>query len=226
MSFIEIDGVDLIYQGRPDTAADAGTLALEGTALAVEEGEFVAIVGPSGCGKSTLLKLVAGLIHPTRGAVRVGGETVTRPLKIVGMAFQNATLLPWRNTRDNVLLPLEIVEPHRSRFRRERDAYRRTADQLLATVGLAGFADQGDADARAGRPQAGAAALLCRLHDRALDGTIHRNLVEGRSATVAGEHDAGADHARLIGFADQHAVGANRERDLFGFHYRWAGDSR
>ena len=52
--------------------------------------------------------------RPTRGGVRVGGEDVKKPLKNVGMAFQNSTLLPWRNMRDNVLLPLEIVEPYRS----------------------------------------------------------------------------------------------------------------
>src|SRR5690606_24740401 len=56
-----------------------------------------------------------------------------------GMAFQNASLLPWRTTLDNVLLPLEIVEPHRSRFRSQRAEYRRQAEALLATVGLAGF---------------------------------------------------------------------------------------
>lgn len=142
MSFIEIDDVDLEYRGAPGAVVDTGTLALSGTSIHVERGDFVAIVGPSGCGKSTLLKLVAGLIRTTGGTVRVAGAEVTAPLKIAGMAFQNATLLPWRNTRDNVLLPLEIVEPHRSRFRKEKEAYRRIADELLATVGLDGFAER------------------------------------------------------------------------------------
>ncbi len=159
MSYIDIDGVDLVYQGKPGQTEDSGTLALSGTSLEIEEGEFVAIVGPSGCGKSTLLKLVAGLIRANGGSVKVAGEEVVAPLKIVGMAFQNATLLPWRTTRDNVLLPLEIVEPHRSRYRRERAAYRKVADKLLATVGLEGFADSQPWELSGGMQQR---AQLCR----------------------------------------------------------------
>ena len=159
MSYIDIDGVDLVYQGKPGQTEDSGTLALSDASLEIEEGEFVAIVGPSGCGKSTLLKLVAGLIRANGGSVKVAGEEVVSPLKIVGMAFQNATLLPWRTTRDNVLLPLEIVEPHRSRYRRERAAYRKIADDLLATVGLEGFADSQPWELSGGMQQR---AQLCR----------------------------------------------------------------
>lgn len=159
MSYIDIDGVDLVYQGKPGQIEDSGTLALAGASLEIEEGEFVAIVGPSGCGKSTLLKLVAGLIRANGGLVKVAGEEVVSPLKIVGMAFQNATLLPWRTTRDNVLLPLEIVEPHRSRYRRERAAYRKAADELLATVGLEGFAESQPWELSGGMQQR---AQLCR----------------------------------------------------------------
>jgi NitT/TauT family transport system ATP-binding protein len=67
---------------------------------------------------------------------------VTGPLKISGMAFQAPSLLPWRTTVDNVLLPLEIVEPHRSQFKRRRDEYRERASKLLRTVGLAGYEDK------------------------------------------------------------------------------------
>lgn len=159
MSFIEIERVDLTYLGKRGSPEDKGTLALSGADLTVEAGEFVSVVGPSGCGKSTLLKLVAGLIRPTAGSVKVAGEEVTAPLKIVGMAFQNATLLPWRSTRDNVLLPLEIVEPHRSRFRRERAAYRKAADDLLAIVGLEGFSERQPWELSGGMQQR---AQLCR----------------------------------------------------------------
>src|SRR4051794_6601165 len=139
MSFIQIEAVDLRYGAPADEGAGAGVLALSRANLSVREGEFAAIVGPSGCGKSTLLKLVAGLVRPTRGSVKVGGEQVTRPLKRVGMAFQNATLLPWRSIRDNVLLPLEIVEPFRSQQRRQRGEQRERAEMLLKSVGLTGF---------------------------------------------------------------------------------------
>ncbi len=105
----------------------------------MKEGEFAAVVGPSGCGKSTLMKLATGLQFPRAGTVVVGGEKVTRPVKMAGMAFQNPVMLPWRTTLDNVLLPLEIVEPHRSRLRKEKAAYVEKAEALLAQVGLKGF---------------------------------------------------------------------------------------
>ena len=69
------------------------------------------MVGPSGCGKSSLMRLISGLHPPLAGVLTVEGKPVTGPLKSVGMAFQNSNLLPWRPAIDNVLLPLEIVEP-------------------------------------------------------------------------------------------------------------------
>ena len=133
MSFVELDQVSLRYGG------DDGTLALEGTSMRVAKGEFAAVVGPSGCGKSSLMKLVTGLVPPSLGNIIVANKEVRGPLKIVGMAFQNPTLLPWRNTLSNTMLPLEIVQPHRARLRRNRGEYLERAKQLLATVGLAGF---------------------------------------------------------------------------------------
>ena len=77
-----------------------------------------------------------------KGTVIIDGKEVTGPLKIVGMAFQAPTLLPWRTTLDNVLLPLEIVEPFRSNFKAKREEYAEWARRLLATVGLQGYEDQ------------------------------------------------------------------------------------
>ena len=74
------------------TAATGGTLAVEGLSIAVEEGEFAAVVGPSGCGKSTLMKLATGLQFPFKGTVKVASELVHQPVKIAGMAFQAPTL--------------------------------------------------------------------------------------------------------------------------------------
>jgi NitT/TauT family transport system ATP-binding protein len=135
--FVDIDRVSLTYGGE-----GSGTLALSDTSLTIGRGEFVAVVGPSGCGKSTLLKLVSGLALATSGRVSVAGRPVVGPLKICGMAFQNATLLPWRTTLDNILLPLEIVEPHARNHRRDREQNVVRAKDLLATVGLAGFEDK------------------------------------------------------------------------------------
>jgi NitT/TauT family transport system ATP-binding protein len=167
MNFIEVADVDLRYGGQSGVEDDAGTLALANANLAIGQNEFVSIVGPSGCGKSTLLKLISGLVRATRGAVRVGGEDVRKPLKSVGMAFQNSTLLPWRNVRDNVLLPLEIVEPYRSQPRSEDAAKRKRADDLLATVGLADFGDKMPWQLSGGMQQR---AQLCRalIHEPAI----------------------------------------------------------
>src|SRR5437588_7762380 len=115
MNLVDLDRVSLRYGEGED-----GTLALQGTTLSVSPGEFVAVVGPSGCGKSTLMKVVTGLWPPTSGTVIVSGREVTAPLSIAGMAFQNPTLLPWRTTLANVMLPLEIVHPHCKRLRRQR----------------------------------------------------------------------------------------------------------
>ena len=100
------------------------------------------MVGPSGCGKSTLMKLVTGLQFPQTGSIGVGGQKVTGPLKIAGMAFQAPNLLPWRRTLENILLPLEIVQPHRRRLRSERGAYVAKVEALLAQVGLDGHRRQ------------------------------------------------------------------------------------
>jgi NitT/TauT family transport system ATP-binding protein len=116
--------------------------AVEAIDLQVAQGEFIAIVGPSGCGKSTFMKLATGLKLPSRGKIMIDGAPVTGPLKVSGMAFQAPSLLPWRTTIDNVLLPLEIVEPYRSHFKAKRREYEARARQLLAKVGLAGYEDQ------------------------------------------------------------------------------------
>ena len=137
--FVDFRDVWLAYS---DELAERSEFAVEDITLQTREGEFIAIVGPSGCGKSTFMKLATGLRRPTRGQVRIAGDAVTGPLKIVGMAFQAPTLLPWRTTLANVMLPLEIVEPYRSQLRSRRREFEARARKLLATVGLAGYEDQ------------------------------------------------------------------------------------
>jgi sulfonate transport system ATP-binding protein len=79
-----------------------GRAVLRGLSLAIEEGEFVAIVGRSGCGKSTLLRLLAGLDQPSDGETIVGGESVSGRVGEARLMFQDARLLPWRRVLDNV----------------------------------------------------------------------------------------------------------------------------
>ncbi len=153
MALVTIDNVDMRYGGA------GGTLAVEDLTLRVDKGEFVAVVGPSGCGKSTLMKLVTGLHIPQRGVVTVAGDQVTKPVSIVGMAFQNPTMLPWRTTLDNIRLPLEIVEKHRKRLRANRFEYVAQAEALLARVGLKGFGDKFPWQLSGGMQQR---ASLCR----------------------------------------------------------------
>jgi NitT/TauT family transport system ATP-binding protein len=120
----------------------AAVKAIEDVSLEIGRGEFIAVVGPSGCGKSSLMKLISGLHPPLAGTLTVEGKAVRGPLKSVGMAFQNSSLLPWRSALDNVLLPLEIVRPYRDDFSRNRPRYRQKARELLQSVGLAGFTDK------------------------------------------------------------------------------------
>ncbi|RAK32944.1 NitT/TauT family transport system ATP-binding protein [Actinoplanes lutulentus] len=122
---IQLDGVSRTFSGRRGTVQ-----ALSGIDLQVDEGEFVAVVGRSGCGKSTLLRLVAGLLEPTGGKVRVNA---TR--REIAMQFQRPALLPWRNVLSNVLFPVEI-------FGWKRKQHVAKARELLDTAGLAGFEKQ------------------------------------------------------------------------------------
>ena len=138
-AFISFEDVWLAYN---EEALAQNQFAVEAIDFSVARGEFIAIVGPSGCGKSTFMKLATGLKKPSRGSITVGGQPVTGPLKISGMAFQAPSLLPWRTTVDNVLLPLEIVEPYRSNFKAKRAEYEERARKLLQKVGLAGYEDQ------------------------------------------------------------------------------------
>ncbi|MEY2683429.1 MAG: hypothetical protein RJA09_573 [Pseudomonadota bacterium] len=135
-AFVDFSDVWLAYN---DDLLAKNIFAVEAIDLKVKQGEFIAIVGPSGCGKSTFMKLTTGLKMPSMGHIRIDGQPVTGPLKISGMAFQAPSLLPWRTTLDNVLLPLEIVEPYRSQFKDRRPEFEARATKLLETVGLGGM---------------------------------------------------------------------------------------
>ena len=154
--FVDFQNIWLAYN---DELLEKNEFAVEDICLSTKDGEFIAIVGPSGCGKSTFMKLATGLKMPSKGTIHIGGQNVTGPLKIVGMAFQAPTLLPWRTTIDNVLLPLEIVEPYRSQFKSKRAEFVERAKKLLATVGLQGYEDKFPWELSGGMQQR---ASICR----------------------------------------------------------------
>jgi NitT/TauT family transport system ATP-binding protein len=107
-------------------------VALDGIDFEVARGSFTALIGPSGCGKSTLLRLLGDLDQPTEGTLSVHGRPPAelRRSGAVGVAFQDASLLPWRSVRRNISLTLEVlgrrIDPNR-------------IDALIALVGLTGF---------------------------------------------------------------------------------------
>jgi len=113
--------------------AGAAYLALDEISCTIPAGTFCAIVGPSGCGKSTLLNLVAGLIAPSSGSVRIADAELTGVNRRATYMFQQDALLPWKDVRDNVALGLTLAGVRRA------DAHAR-AEAWLARVGLSAFA--------------------------------------------------------------------------------------
>jgi len=117
MAFIELSGVCKGYG-----SADKRTPVLEDVNLSIEKGELVSIVGYSGAGKTTLVSLLAGLIKPDRGTVKVDGKIVTGPGPERGVVFQNYSLLPWLSVLENVQLAVDQVFPKRSASERRSHA--------------------------------------------------------------------------------------------------------
>jgi NitT/TauT family transport system ATP-binding protein len=155
-ALIEIRDVEKRYQARAGERQ-----ALRASSLDIAAGEFVSIVGPSGCGKTTLLKIVAGLLPPTAGEVRLDGVVVQAPPDGVGMVFQTPTLLKWRTVLDNVLVPAEAT----GRSRRE---YEPIARQLISLVGLDGFAGHYPRELSGGMQQRVAISRALLLRPRLL----------------------------------------------------------
>ncbi len=124
---IDVQSVSKVY------ASERGPVhALEKFSMQVEEGDFAAIVGPSGCGKTTLLWGLTGL-HPfTAGKASILGQEVFKPRREVGIIFQQANLLPWRNLIQNINFPLEVMGE-------DVAGSRERVQDLIESVALTGF---------------------------------------------------------------------------------------
>jgi NitT/TauT family transport system ATP-binding protein len=149
---IEIAGAAKTYRTR-----DGEVASLRPIDLSIGDGELFVVVGPSGCGKTTLLKMIAGLLPPSEGEIRVDGKRITRPHAGVGVVFQSALLLPWRSVMQNVMMPVEVKNL-------PRDLYARRAAELLHLVGLDGFEEKYPWQLSGGMQQR---AAICRalVHD-------------------------------------------------------------
>jgi NitT/TauT family transport system ATP-binding protein len=149
---IEMTGVAKTYRTR-----DGETPSLRPINFVIHDGEFVVVVGPSGCGKTTLLKMIAGLLPPSAGEIRVEGRVVTQPHSDVGIVFQTAMLLPWRDVFRNVMMPVEVKNLPRAE-------YQARAMALLKMVGLEGFEHKYPWQLSGGMQQR---AAICRalVHD-------------------------------------------------------------
>ncbi|HMN71406.1 MAG TPA: ABC transporter ATP-binding protein [Rhodoblastus sp.] len=143
MAFLELKNVSKGYGAGPQRRE-----VLSNVNLAVEEGDFVAIVGFSGSGKSTLVSLIAGLIEPDIGEVSVNGAKIDGPGPDRGLVFQSYSLMPWLTVYENVALAVDAVFAKESRA--ERDARTR---RYIEMVGLSHALDRRPAELSGGMRQ-------------------------------------------------------------------------
>jgi NitT/TauT family transport system ATP-binding protein len=127
---IELKNVAKTYGKRQSAVHAFGPVSLD-----IGEGEFISLLGPSGCGKSTLMLMIAGLLDPSAGEIRLRGSVVRSPQTDIGIMFQDNTLVPWRTVQGNVELQLEMrgipVAPRRGEIA-----------ALLKSVQLGDFSDR------------------------------------------------------------------------------------
>jgi NitT/TauT family transport system ATP-binding protein len=132
-----IPEIELAEIGMRYSSNTSEVVALQNVSLDIAKGEFVSLLGPSGCGKTTLLRLMADLIQPTSGSIKVAGKTAkeARLAQKYGIVFQNPVLYDWRKVEANITLPLELLGVKKS-------VREKKAAELLELVGLQGFGDK------------------------------------------------------------------------------------
>lgn len=124
---IEIHDVEKTFQ-----TSTGEVQALQNVSFDVLENEFATIVGPSGCGKTTILRIVAGLILPSLGTVKLDGKEVKEPIPSTGFVFQRPVLLDWRSVIKNIMLPIEVLGL-------STEEYEEKGKELIKLVALEGF---------------------------------------------------------------------------------------
>lgn len=151
-TFLHIDHVSKTYATR-----DGEIFAVDDASMRVPKGGFVSLLGPSGCGKSTLLLMTAGLIPRNAGAIVINGTNVEKPYTDLGIVFQDANLLDWRNVLKNLMIQAEIRNLDRTESERR-------ARELLAMVDLVGYEKRYPYELSGGMRQR---VAICRalLHD-------------------------------------------------------------
>jgi len=128
---LHIDGVSQTYQSKSGSVH-----ALDDVSFSIDNGKFIGLVGPSGCGKSSLLMMMAGLLEPSSGCIRVGQRPIKKPEpEEIGVVFQESSLLPWKTALENVEFPLELRGVDVS-------TRRALASEMLTRVGLRDFLDR------------------------------------------------------------------------------------
>jgi putative spermidine/putrescine transport system ATP-binding protein len=113
-------------------------VAVDSLSLAVERGEFIALLGPSGCGKTTTLQMIAGFVEPSSGGITLDGRDLTRvkpAQRGLGIVFQSYALFPHMTAAENVAFGLEMQRLGAAEIRRR-------VDEVLQLVGLAGLAER------------------------------------------------------------------------------------
>jgi len=150
---IELIGVEKRFE-----TADGTVHAVATTDLSIDPREFVVVLGPSGCGKTTLLRMVAGLLPPSTGSIRISGRDLwldgrrdRAAVQALGIVFQEANLFPWLRVRHNIALPLKLRGLG-------RDARRAKALELCELVGIAGFENRWPRELSGGMRQRAAIA--------------------------------------------------------------------